>query len=175
MILNAIINTVVVICIGEFFENAIFFFQAEDGIRGHCVTGVQTCALPIWARAIWRGERRSVRSGAVKVGASPWASPTPDGAGLTAPALPLCAFQVLRCRTGGEEPSALPWIMALDLSSQLRGDELLSRPVCQTGRLAFVGHGTSSPRQAAQRGGLPTIMSVSSCEAASAPIGGTKP
>ena len=23
-----------------------FFFQAEDGIRDHCVTGVQTCALP---------------------------------------------------------------------------------------------------------------------------------
>src|SRR5438034_11348499 len=30
-----------------------FFFQAEDGIRDHCVTGVQTCALPIsrWPRA----------------------------------------------------------------------------------------------------------------------------
>src|SRR6266478_2267740 len=26
-----------------------FFFQAEDGIRGLTVTGVQTCALPIWA------------------------------------------------------------------------------------------------------------------------------
>src|SRR5476649_1865410 len=26
-----------------------FFFQAEDGIRDHCVTGVQTCALPICA------------------------------------------------------------------------------------------------------------------------------
>src|SRR5437764_11801416 len=25
----------------------IFFFQAEDGIRGTSVTGVQTCALPI--------------------------------------------------------------------------------------------------------------------------------
>src|SRR5215211_8240898 len=25
-----------------------FFFQAEDGIRVHCVTGVQTCALPIF-------------------------------------------------------------------------------------------------------------------------------
>src|SRR5260221_5037326 len=25
----------------------VFFFQAEDGIRDHCVTGVQTCALPI--------------------------------------------------------------------------------------------------------------------------------
>src|SRR5947207_5877706 len=27
--------------------HAGFFFQAEDGIRDHCVTGVQTCALPI--------------------------------------------------------------------------------------------------------------------------------
>src|SRR5437588_11138699 len=28
-------------------RNPSFFFQAEDGIRDHCVTGVQTCALPI--------------------------------------------------------------------------------------------------------------------------------
>src|SRR5689334_25387461 len=27
-----------------------FFFQAEDGIRDGTVTGVQTCALPIWRR-----------------------------------------------------------------------------------------------------------------------------
>src|ERR1039457_102674 len=27
-----------------------FFFQAEDGIRDYKVTGVQTCALPIWFR-----------------------------------------------------------------------------------------------------------------------------
>src|SRR2546430_4556069 len=27
----------------------VFFFQAEDGIRDLTVTGVQTCALPIWA------------------------------------------------------------------------------------------------------------------------------
>src|SRR5205807_4974738 len=26
-----------------------FFFQAEDGIRDYKVTGVQTCALPIYA------------------------------------------------------------------------------------------------------------------------------
>src|SRR5689334_20126173 len=26
---------------------SLFFFQAEDGIRGGTVTGVQTCALPI--------------------------------------------------------------------------------------------------------------------------------
>src|SRR5437763_10067996 len=28
-----------------------FFFQAEDGIRDTSVTGVQTCALPIWLAA----------------------------------------------------------------------------------------------------------------------------
>src|SRR5260221_7698402 len=28
--------------------SVFFFFQAEDGIRDHCVTGVQTCALPIF-------------------------------------------------------------------------------------------------------------------------------
>src|SRR5882762_11808712 len=31
-----------------------FFFQAEDGIRDSSVTGVQTCALPIWAaKGLW--------------------------------------------------------------------------------------------------------------------------
>src|SRR5262249_59934568 len=38
----------------------VFFFQAEDGIRDWSVTGVQTCALPIW----WRdgsGRRRRRR------------------------------------------------------------------------------------------------------------------
>src|SRR5256885_17081627 len=29
----------------------MFFFQAEDGIRDYKVTGVQTCALPISAKA----------------------------------------------------------------------------------------------------------------------------
>src|SRR5256885_7812151 len=33
-----------------------FFFQAEDGIRDYKVTGVQTCALPIFAR-VHRGGR----------------------------------------------------------------------------------------------------------------------
>src|SRR2546430_9252925 len=31
------------------FVEFFFFFQAEDGIRDLTVTGVQTCALPIWA------------------------------------------------------------------------------------------------------------------------------
>ena len=32
-----------------------FFFQAADGIRDHCVTGVQTCALPISESDFGRG------------------------------------------------------------------------------------------------------------------------
>src|SRR5690606_41175267 len=30
------------------YVSYLFFFQAEDGIRDFHVTGVQTCALPIW-------------------------------------------------------------------------------------------------------------------------------
>src|SRR6266496_5744639 len=34
-------------CRAERYIFLLFFFQAEDGIRGLYVTGVQTCALPI--------------------------------------------------------------------------------------------------------------------------------
>src|SRR2546425_3832416 len=43
-----------------------FFFQAEDGIRDKLVTGVQTCALPIFPRngrfvpLVWEEPRRGV-------------------------------------------------------------------------------------------------------------------
>src|SRR6202012_5222285 len=52
-----------------------FFFQAEGGIRDHCVTGVQTCALPIFEKVapkLLRTSERSVRS---MVG---WPSKLPD-------------------------------------------------------------------------------------------------
>src|SRR5256885_1930654 len=35
-----------------------FFFQAEDGIRDYKVTGVQTCALPIWPVATYSEAKR---------------------------------------------------------------------------------------------------------------------
>src|SRR2546430_11249365 len=35
-------------CIQVLMRSIIFFFQAEDGIRDLTVTGVQTCALPIF-------------------------------------------------------------------------------------------------------------------------------
>src|SRR2546421_3449268 len=40
-----------------------FFFQAEDGIRDLIVTGVQTCALPIYSSPSRRRHTRSDRTG----------------------------------------------------------------------------------------------------------------
>src|SRR5207302_3883185 len=39
-----------------------FFFQAEDGIRDFHVTGVQTCALPIFWMTIARPSRSDILS-----------------------------------------------------------------------------------------------------------------
>src|SRR5438309_4269771 len=39
----------------------VFFFQAEDGIRDGTVTGVQTCALPIYDAATHAAARRAWR------------------------------------------------------------------------------------------------------------------
>src|SRR5256886_7910609 len=41
------------------YYGAFFFFQAEDGIRDLTVTGVQTCALPIFRGRV--GARRGLR------------------------------------------------------------------------------------------------------------------
>src|SRR3989442_1623185 len=38
-------------------RSTVFFFQAEDGIRDADVTGVQTCALPIYRYAVERAMR----------------------------------------------------------------------------------------------------------------------
>src|ERR1041385_1199459 len=42
---------------------SLFFFQAEDGIRDVAVTGVQTCALPIWRWSSWCRSSSSVPAG----------------------------------------------------------------------------------------------------------------
>src|SRR2546422_8717108 len=51
-----------------------FFFQAEDGIRDVAVTGVQTCALPIW---IWEGGNCGGWSGRIHPGATTYRSSRP--------------------------------------------------------------------------------------------------
>src|SRR2546427_4675954 len=64
-----------------------FFFQAEDGIRDLTVTGVQTCALPIYrrqAKASGVDRRRSARTRAAQGDRGSRAGP---------PALDLAAFR----------------------------------------------------------------------------------
>src|SRR3712207_9134902 len=39
----------------------VFFFQAEDGIRDIGVTGVQTCAVPIWRDRLDGGHQRAMQ------------------------------------------------------------------------------------------------------------------
>src|SRR5438105_14464163 len=69
-----------------------FFFQAEDGIRVPLVTGVQTCALPIWA---WRKAAAAV---VVSTAAAPPASaPVPASASR-----PRCACRSEERRVGKE-------------------------------------------------------------------------
>src|SRR5260370_24085941 len=45
-----------------------FFFQAEDGIRDSSVTGVQTCALPIWGKRTWFGRDLIGQDGRIALG-----------------------------------------------------------------------------------------------------------
>src|SRR5216683_5052629 len=60
-------------------KRVLFFFQAEDGIRDLIVTGVQTCALPIWTTRAARngdgndriGTREADRAPARHAGARP--------------------------------------------------------------------------------------------------------
>src|SRR5687768_17938477 len=55
-----------------FFFFFFFFFQAEDGIRDVAVTGVQTCALPIWVRRGFRTDAWLPPAGAAPARPPPW-------------------------------------------------------------------------------------------------------
>src|SRR5207253_5176464 len=74
-----------------------FFFQAEDGIRDGHVTGVQTCALPIYSHPMdrcrkqtqvpWRRRRRELHREARQ--AQREELPVPAGAGALELAAPV--------------------------------------------------------------------------------------
>src|SRR6266508_3421053 len=67
-----------------------FFFQAEDGIRDGHVTGVQTCALPIWLRHDGAGFALETPNGRVQtarlvLAAGAWTALLAAGLGLRLP------------------------------------------------------------------------------------------
>ena len=49
-------------CSGVMVCCCFFFFQAEDGIRDDLVTGVQTCALPIYEEECTRDKKYALAS-----------------------------------------------------------------------------------------------------------------
>src|SRR5437867_5352300 len=81
-----------------FLRICLFFFQAEDGIRDRTVTGVQTCALPIYPPRGNQSDRRGRRR---RRGRDRRAGPQ-----LTGP--PLGLGRGRRAAAGEGPPRALP-------------------------------------------------------------------
>src|SRR5438034_11114866 len=96
-----------------------FFFQAEDGIRDHCVTGVQTCALPIsvtGATATCVALNNAVAAGTATVGTwSPVVITVPSGQYLTISLTNNLTFTP----TGATTPNTVP--TSLVIVGQLGG------------------------------------------------------
>src|SRR5690625_7806829 len=76
----------------------LFFFQAEDGIRDGHVTGVQTCALPIWSAGLYM---------------------TPEVIALPENLTVARALQVVRAK--GEDAETVYTLPIVDTSRRLRG------------------------------------------------------
>src|SRR2546427_12755492 len=77
---NEIVNAVQTYALPILHTHLFFFFQAEDGIRDLTVTGVQTCALPIYRAGVLA--RRLARPGQEQLPrhpAPPAAHPGPAG------------------------------------------------------------------------------------------------
>src|SRR5438552_10627504 len=98
-------ENVIVVVVAPSSRFLFFFFQAEDGIRDDLVTGVQTCALPIWCRAASRAPRetahprRSPARAAPRAGSARATTPPPRRAERPAPCRP--------CRARGDRKSVV--------------------------------------------------------------------
>src|SRR5687768_17640514 len=83
-----------------FFFFFFFFFQAEDGIRDVAVTGVQTCALPIWPTPARRApDAQQGRDRRERVG--------PVSAIDCAPCMDSWKVSRSRCSRGGDRKSVV--------------------------------------------------------------------
>src|SRR5207244_5863584 len=98
-------------CAERYFEPArvlmreFFFFQAKDGIRADLVTGVQTCALPIY---LGSNKRRNARtstfvSGKKRLGAGPHHQVTPGSQPVKSRSEERRVGKECRCAWGAEQ------------------------------------------------------------------------
>src|SRR2546430_6802470 len=87
-----------------------FFFQAEDGIRDLTVTGVQTCALPIWGvPAVDLAQQLTVQSGQLSANpdvSSYWSAGREGWPDLSSEA----CWRLAYCGTVFRTLSAMSWI-----------------------------------------------------------------
>src|SRR5260221_3003423 len=91
-----------------------FFFQAEDGIRDHCVTGVQTCALPIWrSLACLQRSALPTRSGTIWVSDGMTGRPAAVSAALV--------WVTARCCASRSAEDAFRWRIEVTAAAAMAG------------------------------------------------------
>src|SRR5229473_1707857 len=91
--------------IASALSGGVFFFQAEDGIRAKLVTGVQTCALPIFTGCAFSPRSERGRGAPCASGKSVWRWPPVVAADAGLMQIQLWEETVLRCA------EAAPWSM----------------------------------------------------------------
>src|SRR5258708_31380680 len=130
-----------------------FFFQAEDGIRDDLVTGVQTCALPIyieaaqwpWVRAFSGAPNSSGSAGAPGV---PLVPITGAAGNLTAP-VPISPWNSLQSTFFDDPRYQDPWSEQWNLAveKQLSPSTLISVGYVGSlnGHMAYTGNANAAP------------------------------
>src|SRR5436190_4125482 len=98
-----------------------FFFQAEDGIRDHCVTGVQTCALPISTDVQHPASRLMTRDKLMLDTDGPVADPLVKPVLCTGGRVRMGDI-VLRCIVGRHRCGTWPWIRDAKPASGANGE-----------------------------------------------------
>src|SRR5256885_1999332 len=123
----------------DFSYFLFFFFQAEDGIRDYKVTGVQTCALPIWRS--WAPSRRSH---------GPPSGPAPGQRLPLAPPWPRPLRSCRRRSAPALRPAGRPGPGSSPRCCCLRGRRWVSDAYSRT--CSFLISGVRQGRRASQRG-----------------------
>src|SRR5699024_11730801 len=80
-----------------------FFFQAEDGIRDRNVTGVQTCALPIWMEVLHQSQLGRVYTYIVRGSVEEVRQRVEETRPLFVEALPLSLEEIFIYEMGGDD------------------------------------------------------------------------